>query len=235
MNNKYCLLEDGPFFSTDYSNACWSYPNGTWAARKEIWTNYYDYVAGYLYFLANDPSVPTTIRTGMSGYGLPADEFKDNNHWPWQMYVREGRRMQGKYVMTQADLIQSTTKSDAIAVGLWSIDSHACDLFASTANGSQTVVADGFMYIPVYLPYQLPFGAMLPNPAQVSNLAVTVCLSSSHIAFSSLRVEPTLMVLGEAAGTAAGLALQSNVDISEVDITELQNALTTFGVVLAIP
>jgi len=234
VNNKFTLLNT-QFFSTDYPNACLGYPDGDWNMRASIWTKHYNYLTGLLYFLANDPSVPASIRSQMNLYGLPLDEFTDNNHWPWQMYVREGRRLQGKYIMTQADLISSPTKQDAVAIGLWAIDSHVCAAFASSMSGQPVVMHDGAMYQPVYTPYQLPFGSILPNPSEVSNLAVTACLSSSHIAFCSLRVEPTFMVLGEAAGAAAGLALEENVDLSAVNVTALQNLLAEAGAVIKLP
>ena len=232
--HKYSL-ESTFHFSTDYPNACWAYPDANWKTRADILQDHHSNEAGFLYFLANDPSVPASIRVEMNRYGMPLDEFTDNGHWPWQMYVREGRRLIGQYVMIQSDITTETTKTDAIGVGQWTIDSHICDRFASTWNGQPVVMYDGALAQTDVPLYQLPFRSMLPQISEVSNLAVTICMSSSHIAFSSLRVEPTLMQLGEAAGTAAGLALKAGVALSMVDITSLQNRLLQFGSVIAIP
>ena len=231
VNNKFDLLSQN-FFSADYPNASLDYPDGDWDTRTSILSNHYTYVAGLLYFLANETTVPASIRTQMNQYGLAADEFTDNNNWPWQMYVREGRRLQGQYIMTQADLVPAAKKTDKVGVGLWSIDSHGCALVASTQNGKPVVLQDGSMYIPEYKPYDLPFRSILPKQEEVTNLAVTCCVSSSHIGFSSLRVEPTFMVLGEAAGTAAGLAMEENVPLSEVTLSKLQSTLVDDGVVM---
>jgi hypothetical protein len=232
--HKYSL-ESTFHFSTDYPNAGWAYPDANWKTRADILQNHHNNETGFLYFLANDPSVPTAIRAEMNRYGLPLDEFTDNGHWPWQMYVREGRRLIGQYVMIHSDITTETTKTDAIGVGQWTIDSHICDRFVSTWNGQPVVMYDGALAQTDVPLYQLPFRSMLPQISEVSNLAVTICMSSSHIAFSSLRVEPTLMQLGEAAGTAAGLALKAGVALSMVDITSLQNRLLQFGSVIAIP
>ena len=233
-NSKYCLLNSGPF-STDYPNAGWAYPNANWKLRAGIFQDHSTYVAGFLYFLANDPSVPASVRANVSSYGLALDEFTDNNHWPWQMYVREGRRLHGQYVMTQSDITTSVIKADAVGVGQWYIDSHFCCRYASSSAGQPVVMYDGSLFTDGIPLYQLPLRAILPPASLVSNLAVPVCVSASHISFCSLRVEPTYMVLGEAAGTVAGLALKAGLDLSEVDVTTLQNRLLQFGAVIAIP
>jgi hypothetical protein len=233
VNKKFCLLSTG-LGSTDYVGGSWTYPDGTWATRESVWQNHYNYVAGLLYFLSHDASVPSSIRTSLQGYGLPLDEFKDNGHWPWQMYVREGRRLQGRYIMTQEDVTVNRTKSDSIGVGAWALDSHACDLIPNTRNGSGTVVDGLFYQVGTGDAYELPFSSMLPQQSEVSNLAVPVCLSASHVGYSSVRIEPTFMILGEAAGTAAGLALESGIDLSEVVVSALQSKLVKYGVVTSL-
>ena len=218
VNSKYCLLSTG-WGSSDYVGGSWGYPDGDWTTRNAIFLDHYDYVAGLLYFLSNDSSVPSTIRSELQGYGLPMDEFKDNDHWPWQMYIREGRRLIGSYVMVQADVTLNPAKSDAIGIGAWALDSHYCDLFATAQNGTQGAASDGGFYITnVTEAYQMPFRSLLPLPSEVSNLAVSVCVSASHIGFSSLRIEPTFMILGEAAGTAAGMALNAGIDLTDVNV-----------------
>jgi hypothetical protein len=235
VNEKFCLLSVG-WGSTDYIGGSWGYPNGSWTIRNEILRDHYDYVAGLLYFLSNDNSVPLTIRNQLGVYGLPLDEFTDNEHWPWRMYVREGRRLVGDYVMVQADITTSPSKNDAIGLGAWAFDSHGCDLFATAENGMQGTALDGSFYITnVARAYQLPFRSILPQPSDVTNLAISVCVSASHIAYSSIRIEPTFMILGEAAGTAAVMALSQGIDVSEVDSATLQKNLLSYGAVLALP
>ena len=233
-NQKYALLSDSNI-SADHAGANWNYPNASPSARKAIWQDHYNYVAGWLYYLANDSSVPSSVRAGMNAYGLAADEYTDNGNWPWQMYVREARRLTGQYVMTEADVRTLTTKSDSIAKGTWNLDCHYCGIFGMTEmyNGSlQTgIVFDGSFFTWVTQGFQIPFRSLIPAAAEVTNLAVTACVSSSHVGFCALRVEPTYMVLGEAAGIAAGLALQKGVDLALVNVAGLQSLLTSYGCV----
>ncbi|MDE3188741.1 MAG: FAD-dependent oxidoreductase [Acidobacteriota bacterium] len=230
-NQKYALLSDTNI-SADHAGANWTYPNASPTARLAIWQDHYNYVAGWLYFLANDISVPLSVRTGMSAYGLAADEYTDHGNWPWQMYVREARRLRGQYVMAQADMLTQTTKADSIARGMWNLDSHYCGVFGMTElwNGSmQTgIVFDGAYFEPVTQGYQIPYRSLVPNASEVSNLAVPVCVSASHVGYSALRVEPTYMTLGEVAGVAAGLALQNSVDLANVSVPNLQAKLTSY-------
>jgi FAD dependent oxidoreductase len=218
-------------FSTNYVGGGWAYPNADWTQRMAIWQDHYDYVVGWLYFVGNDPSVPQSIQNQINTYGLPTDEFTDNGNWPWQMYVREGRRLIGSYVMTQADVTTNPAKSDSIGMMNWYVDGHICEAYVADSKPSQAVGFDGYIVKDVSN-YQIPYRALLPNPSQVTNLAVTCALSSTHVAFSSLRVEPTLMILGEAAGTAAALAVKAKVSLQEVQVPTLQNTLLSNGAVL---
>jgi hypothetical protein len=238
QNQKYDLLWVQLPFSVNYVGGGWLYPNGTPAQRQQIWQDHYNYVAGWLYFVANDPSVPSSIQSEINEYGLALDEFTDNDNWPWQMYVREGRRLVGQYVMTQADITTNVNKPNVIAVGNWYGDCHFCDLYPGclsvdgiTVSG---VIAEGGLDVSVQ-PYQIPFECLLPVAAQVQNLAVVCCLSSSHVGFSSLRVEPTFMELGEAAGAAAALAAGNPGDFAGVSIPALQNILSANGAIFALP
>jgi hypothetical protein len=222
-------------FSTDYVGGGWKYPDANWVDRQTIWQDHYNYVAGWLYFVATDTSVPSSIQSEMNQYGLPLDEFTDHGNWPWQMYVREGRRLIGEYVLTQADISTDPMKADSVGMGNWDIDVHHCDSFVTTlsqngvsANG---VGFDGGILSRV-ADYQIPYRILLPKHAQVSNLAVTCCLSASHISFASLRVEPVFMVLGEAAGSAAALAMNSGTDFSGINVPQLQRTLIANGGVL---
>ena len=231
--SKFDLLFLDTFnpFSSNYTGYSWAYPNASHADRKTIWNNHYKYVAGLLYFLANDASVPKLIRSEINTYGLAADEFTDNGNWPWQMYVREGRRMAGQVVMTQNDVLAVSSVPDSIGVGQWCIDCHQCGNFSGERDSAPAVITDGYIRVPTQ-PYQIPFRSILPNASEAANLAVTCCLSASHIAYSSLRVEPVLMTLGEAAGTAAGIAVNNNTDITSVEASALQAILLSNGGIL---
>ena len=232
VNDKYCLLYNG-WGSSDYVGASWSYPDGDWNTRTAVYRAHYNYVAGLLYFLSNDSSVPAGLRTSMNGYGLPLDEFADNGHWPWQMYIREGRRLVGQYVMTESDVTSNPTKPDSIGVSAWALDSHGCDAIAVQQNGVWGIAEDGYFYDTKTADgYELPFRALLPRASQISNLVVCVCVSSSHVGFSSIRIEPAFMILGEAAGTAAGMAVSSGQDVSSLDATALRSKLLGFGAIL---
>jgi hypothetical protein len=232
-NQKFCLLSSNAF-STDYVGGSWGYPDGTADQRSAIVQAHYNYVAGWLYFVANDPSVPARIRSQMAGYGLPLDEFTDNGNWPGQMYVREGRRILGQYIMTQADVVTNTTKPDVIALGNWLIDSHVCEAVATPSGTGSRL--DGYLSVTNNSQgwFEIPFSSLLPIASQVSNLAVTFCVSASHVANAAIRVEPTLMMLGEAAGVAAGMAVSGGTVISSVDVTSLQTKLRTYGAILTL-
>lgn len=229
VNGKYCLLANDLIpFSTDYVSGAWNYPNGSVTQRAAILQDHYDYVAGFLYFVSNDTSVPITIRNEMQQFGLAMDEFVDNQYWPWQMYVREARRLVGQTVLTQANVSTPSTQPDSIGLGNWGIDSHLCDAFAE----SSSVVLDGYFFTVKYT-YQIPYHCLLPKTSQVLNLAVTCCPSSSHIGFSSLRVEPVFMTLGHAAGTAASLALDAAIGFNDVSMSKLRAALLQNGAILS--
>jgi len=230
VNDKYCLLANDLIpFSTDYVGGAWSYPNSSPTQRHAILQDHYNYVAGFLYFVSSDPSVPSEIRNTVQQFGLPLDEFTDNQHWPWQMYVREARRLLGETVLTQADVSTHSTQPDSIGLGNWGIDSHLCDAFAA----SSSIKLDGYFFTVKYS-YQIPYRCLLPKASQVSNLAVTCCPSSTHIGFSSLRVEPVFMTLGHAAGIAASLALDTGTGFGEVGISQLQAALLQDGAIFSI-
>lgn len=216
----------GPF-STDYIGHSYGYPAGSYAQRAAIWRDHVSYTKGLLYYLANDPHVPRVLRDEMSKWGLARDEFVDNGNWPYQLYIREGRRMVGDFVMTQRDIQTDLTKPDAIAMGSYNSDSHNVQRFE---QADRTVQNEGNMEVPVE-PYQIPYRVMLPNRAQITNLLVPVCLSASHVTYSTLRMEPQYMMIGQAAGVAAALAISADVPVQEIDITALRRILKAEGMV----
>jgi hypothetical protein len=214
-------------FSTDYIGGSWDYPNATYAQRDEIWQAHKNYQAGLFYFLANDPSVPATIPAEMNSWGLCATEFTDTDHWPRQLYIREDRRMVGEYVMVQQDLQTNLSKPDSIGMGSYNSDSHNVERIVSGG----LVRNEGDMQVAVK-PYQIPYGVMLPKRTEVENLLVPVAFSASHVAYSSLRMEPQYMILGQAAGVAATMAIDAKASVQTIDTVALTARLRAQGVVM---
>jgi hypothetical protein len=214
-------------FSTDYIGGSWKYPTAGYAERDEIWQAHKNYQAGLFYFLANDPSVPQAIRAEMNSWGLCAAEFTDTDHWPRQLYIREDRRMIGEYVMIQQDLQTNLTKPDPIGMGSYNSDSHNVERIVSGGF----VRNEGDMQVAVK-PYQIPWRVMVPKRAEAENLLVPVAFSASHVAYSSVRMEPQYMILGQAAGDAAKLAIEKNVPVQSIDTGALTTMLRAQGAVM---
>jgi hypothetical protein len=229
-NHKADFNNNGPF-STDYIGKDWTFPNASYAEREVIWQDHIHYTQGLFYFLAHDPQVPEPLRKEVNTWGLAKDEFTDTDHWPFQLYIRESRRMIGKYVMTQKDVQTERIKLDAIGMGSYTLDSHNFERIA-TADGS--VQNEGNTEIPVQ-PYQIPYSILVPKQNQVSNLLVPVCVSASHVAYSTLRLEPQYMIMGEAAGVAASMAARTDAPVQDVDMKTLQETLLHRGAILELP
>ena len=226
-NHKADFNNNGPI-STDYIGHSWKYPEASYAERSEIWREHLLYTQSLVYFLSQDPSVPATLRAEINQWGLPKDEFADTDHWPNQLYIREGRRMVGAYVMRQSDLQTERTKTDSIGMGSYNSDSHNIQRVAM-ADG--TVQNEGNVEVPVK-PYEIPYRSITPRRADSHNLLVPVCLSATHAAYSSVRMEPQYMIIGQAAGVAAALAVHSGVSIQDISIPELQQKLRAHGAIL---
>jgi hypothetical protein len=219
-NGKADFNNQGPF-STDYIGKNFDYPDADYAGRARIWKEHVDYVQGFYYFLANDPRVAKSLRDEVNTWGLPKDEYIDTNHWPNQLYVREARRMVGDFVGTQKDLQTDLTKPDVIGMGSYNSDSHNIQRFE---NARGMVENEGDMQVPVK-PYQIPYRILVPKPAEATNLLVPVPFSASHVAYSSMRMEPQYMIIGHAAGVAAALAIQGKTSVQKVPVPELQKIL----------
>ncbi|SDK18604.1 FAD dependent oxidoreductase [Pedobacter sp. ok626] len=208
----------------------WDYPGAGPKRRKMIWNDHESYTKGLFYFLTTDSGVPEHVRNRMKRLGYARDEFVNNGHFPPVLYVREARRMVGTYFLTQTDVLEKTEKIDAIGVGSFPIDSHDCQRIATPDGGfinEGTIFPDKTRIARRGIPYQIPYGAIVPKKAECTNLLVPVCLSSSHVAFSSLRVEPTWIVLGESAGIAAALALEANVAVQDINVEKLKARLAS--------
>jgi hypothetical protein len=226
-NHKADVNNNGAF-STDYLGASWEYPNADYKKRDAIWQAHKDYIAGLLYFLANDPQVPAETRKEMNIWGLCKDEFTDTDNWPYQLYIREARRMVGDFVMTQKDLQTDLTKPDPIGMGSYNSDSHNVERIV-TAQGF--VRNEGDMQVGVK-PYQIPYRIMVPKRAEARNLLVPVAFSASHVAYSSVRMEPQYMILGQGAGVAAKMAIEGGVGVQDIDSSTLTARLRRQGAVM---
>lgn len=225
-NGKSDVNNNGAF-STDYIAGSYDYPEANYAKRQQIWESHKNYIAGFFYFLANDPQVPEELRRDLNRWALCKDEFTDTDNWPRQLYIREARRLVGEYVAVQKDLQTELTKPDPIGMGSYNSDSH---------NLERIVDEDGFvrnegdMQVAVQ-PYQIPYRVLLPKRSEVQNLLVPVCFSASHVAYSSMRMEPQYMIIGQAAGVAAKLAIDSHRPLQEIDTASLTTRLRKQGTV----
>ncbi len=212
-------------FSTDYIGKNYGYPEGSYAERARIWQDHIDYQQGFYYFLANDPRVPRELQEEMRQWGLAKDEFTDTRNWPNQLYVREARRMVGGFVASQKDLQTERTKTDVIGMGSYNSDSHNVQRHVAPDG---IVLNEGNVEVAVQ-PYQIPYRVLVPKQSEAENLLVPVCFSASHVAYSSLRMEPQYMILGHAAGVASALAVQKGVAVQAVPVEELQKILLAEG------
>jgi hypothetical protein len=215
-------------FSTDFIGHSWTYPDASYAERRKIWHEHMLYTQSFLWFLASDPRVPKPLQDEINTWGRAKDEFRDTDGWPNQLYIREGRRMVGMYVMKQSDLQTNRTKPDSIAMGSYNSDSHNIQRVAMP-DGS--VRNEGDVQVAVK-PYEIAFGTILPKKDQTDNLLVPVCLSASHVAYSSVRMEPQYMMMGQAAGVTAALAIQEKTSVQDVSIEALQTKLRSQKAIL---
>lgn len=230
-NGKFDANAIGLVVGTDHVGANYAYPDGDEKLRAKIWQDHVDYVQGFFWFLANEPRVPEDLRKQASQWGLAKDEFTDNDHWPYALYVREARRMIGEYVMRQDDCTQHITKPDSIGMGSFIMDSHAVQRLV---NHDGSVIDEGNFDMPVR-PYQIPYRSLVPQKSQCENLLVPVCMSASHVAYGSIRMEPQYMILGQACGLAAVQALHTQKAVQDIDVAALQAKLREQKQVLELP
>jgi hypothetical protein len=227
-NAKTDTNNHGPF-STDNIGMNWDYPDASYERRKEIIQEHVTYQQGWLYFIANDPRVPEDVRKEMAAWGLAKDEFKDNGNWPHQIYVREARRMIGKYVMTENELTKRRPTPESVGMGSYGIDSHNIQRYITPEGYVQN---EGDIGVSTNGPYQISYGALVPKKGQASNLLVPVCVSSSHIAYGSIRMEPVFMILGQSAATAASMAIDGKMAVQDLPYEKLRARLLADGQVL---
>jgi len=222
LPNKKTDTNNHGAFSSDFIGMNYDYPEADYQRRAEIIKQHYDYQAGLLWFVANDPRVPDAIRTKMASYGLAKDEFKDNNHWPHQIYVRESRRMIGDYITTEHDVMQRIETPESIGMGSYHIDSHNTQRYVTSEGYVQN---EGDIGVKPPGPYRISYGSIVPKKEECTNLFVPVCVSSSHIAYGSIRMEPVFMILGQSAAVAACLAIDEKCSIQDVSYNQLKKLL----------
>ena len=208
-----------------------SWAEASFKEREAIHQKYRDYTHGMLWFLKTNPRVPEPIRDEMATYGFCKDEWADNDHWPHYLYVRAARRLQGEIILTQADVIEDVDKEDVIHVGSHFIDCHHAARYVSDSGH---IINEGRIW-KVGTRFDIPYRAITPKAGECSNLLVPVCASASHVAFCTIRLEPTWMHLGEAAGIAAAMASKSGESVQAVDVKSLQARLLELGIPLEHP
>lgn len=221
MPNQKTDINNRNGFSTDMIGMNYDYPDASYARRKEIVREHEEYTKGLLYFYGHDPRVPKELRDEMLKWGYPKDEYVDNGHWSPQLYVREARRMVGKYVMTQANCEGKVVAEDAVGLAAYTMDSHNCQRLV--VNGQ--VKNEGNVEVGGFGPYPISYSSIVPKQNECTNLLVPVCLSATHIAYGSIRMEPVFMVLAQSSATAAVMAIDSKTDIQNTDISALQKKL----------
>ncbi|WP_460475223.1 FAD-dependent oxidoreductase [Emticicia fontis] len=220
-NRKTDTNNHGPF-STDYIGKNYDYPEASYERRKQIIKEHELYQKGLMYFLQNDPSIPADVHEKMQQWGLPKDEFKDNGGWPHQLYIREARRMVGEFVMKEADALGKTKVPNSVGMGSYSLDSHNIQRYVKQDGYVQN---EGDIGVHPDKPYSIAYGSILPKANECTNLLVSVCVSSSHIAYGSIRMEPVFMILGQSAATAAVLAINNKVTPQALPYATLQAEL----------
>jgi N-acetyl-beta-hexosaminidase len=239
---------DWKMFGTfgEFPNKQWDYPNASYARQQEIVEGFKQGALGLLKFFTTDPAVPAAVRQKMSTYGLCRDEYNRSDHWMSQLYVRTALRMVGRRVLTEQDVVLHEFPgdiADSIGVGAYTVDIPGpVQTIVDPISGA--VVNEGALKVPNYCvatvafpsgisPFPLPYAAMLPKRGEVDNLIVPVALSASHVAFNSIRMEPTWMTLGQSAGVAAAIAAKGGISVGDVDVPKLQDRLRALGQLLA--
>jgi hypothetical protein len=227
-NLKTDVNNHGPF-SFDNIGMNWDYPEATYLRRREIIDEHKLYQKGLLYFMTTDKRLPEWVRETMNKWGFAKDEFTDNGNWPYNIYIREARRMTGEYVMTENDVLGKRPVPESIGMGSYTMDSHNVQRYVTSMGYVQN---EGDIGVAASKPYKIALGSIMPLRDQCDNLLVPVCVSCSHIAFGSIRMEPVFMILGQSAGTIASLALKNRKNIHDLVYEEIKKQLIEDGQIL---
>ncbi|ODS76875.1 MAG: hypothetical protein ABS46_18820 [Cytophagaceae bacterium SCN 52-12] len=231
-NRKYDVNTNPRPLGFPFPEENFNYVEASWEEREKVFQRHRELALGLLYFIQNDPEVPEAHRKLANQYHLPLDEFTDNEHFPWQLYVREARRLKGAYTLTENDLAlrngegRTTVFPDTIIAGEFPIDSFPCSREPSADNK----VLEGYIGMLPIPAYQLPYRVLVPE--SIDGVIVPVAASTTHVAYSTLRMEPLWMGIGQAAGLAASLSVRNNTPIREVKMADLQRQLVESGQIL---
>lgn len=231
MPNRKTDINNGEGISTDFIGANYRYPDADYPERDQIWQAHEDYVRGFWYFMSHSPRIPEGLRAEFLKFGPCKDEFTEAEGWSRQLYVREARRMASDYVMTEHNCRSKEIATDSVGMAAYGMDSHNCQRVVQ--NGR--VRNEGDVQKHGLRPYPIAYRAIVPKATECENLLVPVCLSSTHIAFGSIRMEPVFMVLGQSSATAAALAISEGQPVQEVDYQKLRELLIASDQVLACP
>ena len=229
-NRKTDTNNHGPF-SSDFIGMNYDYPEASYKRRKEIMKEHEDYQKGLLYFVANDPRVPKEIQDEMQEWGLAKDEFTDNGNWPHQIYVREARRMIGQYVTSENDVLAKREVPDPVGMGSYAMDSHNVQRYVTSEGFVQN---EGDIGVNPDAPYSISYGSIIPKREECQNLLVPVCVSASHIAYGSIRMEPVFMILGQSAAIAACKAIDIDHAVQDIPYEALKKELLKRNQVLSL-
>lgn len=228
-NGKTDINNNGPV-STDFIGQSTPWVEADYNTRLQIWNAHKNYLQGFLYFLATDSRVPATVRSNMSAYGLCQDEFVDTGGWPFQLYVREARRMVSDYVMTQSNCLGTVVAAEPVGLAAYAMDSHNGQRFA--VNGLAENEGDTYTLGGIPGVYPVDYRSLVPSSAECQNLLVPWCISASHIGFGSIRMEPVFMILSQSAATAACIAIDDSSSVQNINIAKLQAQLQADGQLL---
>jgi hypothetical protein len=219
LHNGDCN-NDGAF-STDYIGGNHGWADAGYAEREKTFQDHVNYQQGLMWFLGHDERVPEAMRKKLNFFGLAAGEFPETNGWPHQLYIREGRRLISDYVMSEKNCLSKVVAEDSVGLASYNMDSHNC----------RRVVVDGFVrnegdvQVGCPKPYPVSYRSIVPKEKECANLFVPVCLSSTHIAYGSIRMEPVFMILGQSTGTAAVMAIEGNIAVQQVPYPRLRERL----------
>lgn len=225
MPNEKTDINNRNGFSTDMIGMNYEYPEASYEKRAEIIRQHEVYTKGLLYFVGNDPRVPAFIRQQMQQWGYPKDEYTDNHHWSPQLYIREARRMVGDYVMTQANCQGKETVADGVGLAAYTMDSHNCQRIVIEKEGKKMVKNEGNVEVGGFPPYPISYRSLIPKASECTNLLVPVCMSATHIAYGSIRMEPVFMVLGQSAAVAASMAIDRKSAVQAIDGKKIRELL----------
>jgi len=221
MPNRKTDINNRGGFSTDMIGTNYNWPAASFKQREIIFSAHVSYTKGLLYFIKTDNRVPEELRQFISNWGYPKDEYQAFGNFTPQLYVREGRRMVGEYIMTEHNCRGTEKVTDGIGLAAYGMDSHNCQRIV--VNGM--VKNEGNVEVGGFSPYPVSYRSLTPKMNECANLMVPVCLSATHIAYGSIRMEPVFMVLAQSAAMGASMAIDEKIPVQKINVNKLQKWL----------